>query len=74
MHAMTPTGAFGLNSAMKDADILASILTKETIEKIDLMPCAEKRQQEIAEIQAQQIEKEQSFSSNFAVMSVAATL
>ena len=68
VHAMTPTGAYGLNSALKDADILARILTKEKIEQIDLITCAARRQQEVANIQALQIEKEQNFSSNFALL------
>ncbi len=34
VHTMTPTGAFGLNSAMKDADCLAQLITPEEINKI----------------------------------------
>ena len=68
VHAMTPTGAYGLNSAMKDADILASLLTKETIDEIDLLTCVTARQQAVAEIQAQQVEKEQSFASQFLLL------
>ena len=68
VHTMTPTGAYGLNSAMKDAEVLASILTKQQIEQIDLLTCAAQRQQEVAKIQALQREKEENFSSNFALL------
>ncbi|WP_332651831.1 FAD-dependent monooxygenase [Lysinibacillus sp. 54212] len=68
VHAMTPTGAFGLNSAMKDADILASIIEKQAIERLDYLSCAAQRKQEIEKIQALQIEKEQGFASQFAVL------
>ena len=67
-HTMTPTGAFGLNSAMKDADMLAGLLKKQTIEHINLLACATERKQEIEKLQALQIEKEQGFSSQFAIM------
>jgi len=65
VHAMTPTGAFGLNSALKDADILASFINKEKIMELNLIDCATERKQEIAKLQAVQLEKEQSFASQF---------
>ena len=68
VHTMTPTGAFGINSALKDADILASLIDKNTITQLDLANCASERKQDIARIQAVQIEKEQSFVSLFTVM------
>lgn len=43
VHTMTPTGAFGLNSAMKDADTLASILTEETMSELELIQCSKQR-------------------------------
>lgn len=67
-HTMTPTGAFGLNSAMKDADILAELLEKQTIEQLDSLTCASQRKQEIEKLQALQIEKEQGFFSHFSIM------
>ncbi|MGM9950526.1 MAG: FAD-dependent monooxygenase [Lysinibacillus sp.] len=67
-HTMTPTGAFGLNSAMKDADVLAGILEQQMIEQLDSLTCAAQRRQEIEKLQALQIEKEQSFSSHFTIM------
>ena len=63
-HTMTPTGAFGLNSALKDADILAEALTLNTFDVFS-SECATQRKKEIERIQAIQIEKEKSFSSNF---------
>ena len=68
VHTMTPTGAFGLNSAMKDADILAEILEKQTIEQLDLLTCTAARKREIEKIQAIQIEKEQGFASQFTLL------
>ena len=67
-HTMTPTSAFGLNSAMKDADVLAELLEQQTIEQLDSLTCAAQRRQEIEKLQALQIEKEQSFSSQFTIM------
>ena len=67
-HTMTPTGAFGLNSAMKDADVLAGLLEQQTIEQLDSLTCAAQRRHEIEKLQALQIEKEQSFSSQFTIM------
>jgi len=68
VHTMTPTGAYGLNSAMKDADVLASLLEKHTLDQLDSIDCSSQRKQQIEKIQALQIEKEQDFVSQFAVM------
>ena len=68
VHTMTPTGAFGLNSALKDADILSSLIDKNMITQLDFASCATERKNEVAKIQAIQIEKEQSFASQFTVM------
>lgn len=68
VHTMTPTGAFGLNSALKDADFLANLIDNNTIDQLNLADCATTRKKEVAKIQALQIEKEQSFSSQFVVM------
>ena len=67
VHTMTPTGAFGLNSALMDAHILAQMLTKD--QSFDFVSCATKRKSEIAKIQAIQIEKEQKFHEAFVVYS-----
>lgn len=66
-HTMTPTGAFGLNSALKDADVLASFINKDYIEELDLMNCAKMRKKEVEKLQAIQMEKEHSFTSQFVV-------
>ena len=68
VHTMTPTGAFGLNSALKDADFLANLIDNNTIDQLNLADCAKTRKKEVAKIQAIQIEKEQSFASQFVVM------
>lgn len=67
-HTMTPTGAFGLNSALKDADTLAQFISKDKIEELGLISCAMMRKKEVAKLQAIQIEKEQSFASQFVVL------
>lgn len=69
VHTMTPTGAFGLNSALKDADVLASLISKEKVDVLDLMNCATKRKEEVAKLQAIQIEKEQTFATQFVIYS-----
>jgi len=69
VHTMTPTGAFGLNSAMKDADLLASILTKEALNELDFIQCATQRKKEVEKLQAIQIEKEQNFATQFVIYS-----
>ncbi|KGR74696.1 FAD-dependent monooxygenase [Ureibacillus sinduriensis] len=69
VHTMTPTGAFGLNSAMKDADTLAAILTRETLSNIDLLNCAAQRKKEVDKLQAIQLEKEQNFATQFLIYS-----
>ncbi|MFJ8064054.1 FAD-dependent monooxygenase [Psychrobacillus sp. NPDC096426] len=67
VHTMTPTGAFGLNSSLKDADCLAALIDKDYIKQLDLMDCATKRKKEIEKLQAIQVEKEQTFASQFVV-------
>jgi len=65
VHTMTPTGAFGLNSALKDADCLASLLKKESLAQFDVKRFQEMRAQAIEEVLAKQLEKEQTFAANF---------
>lgn len=67
-HTMTPTGAFGLNSALKDADTLAQFINTDKIEELALISCATMRKQEVAKLQAMQVEQEQSFASQFVVL------
>lgn len=68
-HTMTPTGAVGINAGMKDAYVLASILTnavktnqfnKDILSEFELV-----RRQIVDLIQEEQISKEESFVSNF---------
>ena len=63
-HTMTPTGAFGLNSALKDADVLAEALEPGALHLLQ-STCETERKREIQRIQALQIEKELNFSTNF---------
>ncbi|MFJ7734952.1 FAD-dependent monooxygenase [Lysinibacillus sp. NPDC097287] len=65
VHTMTPTGAFGLNSALKDAECLAMLLTKESIAQFKVHIFQQMREPAIEEVQIKQIEKEQSFAANF---------
>ncbi|MER1998551.1 MAG: FAD-dependent monooxygenase, partial [Lysinibacillus sp.] len=63
-HTMTPTGAFGLNSALKDADVLADALEPGSFSLIK-STCEKERKREVQRIQAIQLERERSFSNNF---------
>lgn len=65
VHTMTPTGAFGLNSALKDADCLSSLLSKETIQQFNVQTFQQMRKPDIEEVLMKQIEKEQTFAANF---------
>lgn len=67
-HTMTPTGAFGLNSALKDAEALAKFINRDKIEELDLMTCATMRKKEVEKLQAIQVEKEKAFASQFVVL------
>lgn len=68
-HTMTPTGAIGINCAMKDAHVVAPII-KESIKKgntsvYQLQIYEKLRREEIEAQQNKQIESEQSFRANF---------
>ncbi|WML44706.1 FAD-dependent monooxygenase [Neobacillus sp. PS3-40] len=68
-HTMTPTGAIGINCAMKDAHVLAPTLIKALDEKNSsaerLSIFEESRRAEIEKQQEMQIEEEKTFSENF---------
>lgn len=68
-HTMTPTGAIGINCGMKDAHVLAPILTEALLEKNisaqRLRIFEESRKTEITEQQEMQIKQEASFSEKF---------
>lgn len=69
-HTMTPTGAFGLNCAMKDADILADLIKGcimwEDTGFLGLKIAEPERKAEIERLQAMQVDKEISFAAQFA--------
>lgn len=71
-HTMTPTGAIGINCGMKDAHILAPILTKalmeENISAEHLKRFEMNRKNEIKTQQIMQLKQERSFSEKFAVV------
>lgn len=67
VHTMTPTGAFGLNAALKDAEVIAKAIDSEKISFLSLLNCETQRKKEVAKLQAIQIEKEQSFASQFVI-------
>ena len=69
VHTMTPTGAFGLNSALKDADTLATLLAHHRITDLDILNCATQRKKEVEKLQKIQIEKEQTFATQFVLYS-----
>jgi 2-polyprenyl-6-methoxyphenol hydroxylase-like FAD-dependent oxidoreductase len=68
-HTMSPTGAFGINSAMKDADILFQIIQKaggvSGIGSNELMHLEQIRRMEVETQQKEQLEKEASFGKQF---------
>src|SRR5690606_2313973 len=67
VHTMTPTGAYGLNSSLMDAHMLAQMLLEN--DEFDYVSCATARKKQIEKIQAIQIEKEQKFHEAFLVLS-----
>ncbi|MBM7607241.1 2-polyprenyl-6-methoxyphenol hydroxylase-like FAD-dependent oxidoreductase [Lysinibacillus composti] len=67
VHTMTPTGAFGLNSSLKDADTLAKLISKDTITQLDFTNCAAQRKKEVEKLQAIQVEKEKTFATQFVI-------
>ncbi|MBB6444981.1 FAD-dependent monooxygenase [Bacillus benzoevorans] len=68
-HTMSPTGAIGINSAMKDADTLFQLMNEmdsiEDLSLIDLQRFEQMRRQEVEEQQKFQLEKEASFGKQF---------
>lgn len=69
-HTMSPTGAFGLNSSMKDADILFQIIqgagSIRSLSPVELKRFEQIRRQEVEKEQALQLVKEASFGNQFA--------
>jgi 2-polyprenyl-6-methoxyphenol hydroxylase-like FAD-dependent oxidoreductase len=69
-HTMTPTGAIGINSGLKDAHVLAPILSKALMEQNisaqRLKVFEDSRKAEIKNQQEMQIKQEASFAERFA--------
>src|SRR6478735_838491 len=68
-HTMTPTGAFGLNESLKDADLLSDLLHQvfyqnkkisETLRQFE-----QKRKPELITLERIQFQREKEFSSHF---------
>jgi 2-polyprenyl-6-methoxyphenol hydroxylase-like FAD-dependent oxidoreductase len=70
-HTMSPTGALGINCAMKDADVLAEILKEVLLQKDtsakQLKHFENARREEIEKQQEQQMKQESSFRQHFVV-------
>jgi 2-polyprenyl-6-methoxyphenol hydroxylase-like FAD-dependent oxidoreductase len=70
-HTMSPTGAFGINCSLSDADVLAEVLS-EALDKQDVS-AAQLKKFELAQrnhteqLQKQQMVKETTYQDNFAV-------
>lgn len=70
-HTMSPTGAFGINCALSDADVLASVLSealdRQDVSKAHLKPFELVRRGEIENLQRQQLEEETTYQDHFFV-------
>lgn len=66
-HTMTPTGAFGLNSSLKDADALADCIEKDVIKEQQILHYIHQRKEAVKKLQDLQIEKEKNFDTQFVI-------
>ncbi|MFJ7729122.1 FAD-dependent monooxygenase [Neobacillus sp. NPDC097160] len=70
-HTMSPTGAFGINCALLDADVLADViieaLDKQDLSAAQLRKVEHIRRADIEKLQKQQLVKEASYQDNFNV-------
>ncbi len=68
-HTMTPTGAYGMNAAIMDADVLSQILPKlfshGSLEAGQLKKIENARRKIVEDLQDQQVMTEASFIENF---------
>ena len=69
-HTMSPTGAIGINSAMKDADVLFQLINEAELHsksyiQMMLKRFEQMRRQEVEAQQNAQLEKEASFGKQF---------
>lgn len=67
VHTMTPTGAYGLNASLEDADVFAACLSPNTNMQYDLKDCIALRKQQTTTLRNRQVEKEQQFAQNFII-------
>jgi len=65
VHAFTPTGAFGLNCSLKDAEVVAELLIMNSLKLTNWETCERERKNVILEIQKKQREMEANFSHHF---------
>lgn len=69
-HTMSPTGAFGINCALLDADVLAEVLSealdKQNLSEAQLKRFEEARRDHTEKLQQQQRVKETTYQDNFA--------
>lgn len=66
VHTMTPTGAFGLNSALTDADALAELFATG-FDELQLIHCEAARKLHVEQLQQLQRDKEMAFADAFVV-------
>jgi 2-polyprenyl-6-methoxyphenol hydroxylase-like FAD-dependent oxidoreductase len=70
-HTMSPTGAFGINCALMDADVLAKVVRaafdRNDVSAARLKPFELARRSSVEQQQKQQFEKETSYQDHFAV-------
>ncbi|QCJ41100.1 FAD-binding protein [Bacillus sp. S3] len=70
-HTMSPTGAFGINCALLDADVLADViieaLDKQDVSAAQLRKLEHVRRADIEKLQKQQMVKEETYQENFTV-------
>jgi 2-polyprenyl-6-methoxyphenol hydroxylase-like FAD-dependent oxidoreductase len=67
-HTMSPTGAYGLNCSLKDADMLAELINKSNPNQEKLKQQFEQIQRvEVEKLQQMQLDKERSFTSKFSL-------
>jgi 2-polyprenyl-6-methoxyphenol hydroxylase-like FAD-dependent oxidoreductase len=67
-HTMSPTGAFGLNSSLKDAEILAEVLEQILLynKPVELLRTYEAiRKTEVEKVQDEQLRRETAFRDHF---------
>jgi 2-polyprenyl-6-methoxyphenol hydroxylase-like FAD-dependent oxidoreductase len=70
-HTMSPSGAFGINCALVDADVLAEVLSealdKQDVSATGLKPFELARRDEIEKLQKEQFEIETTYQDHFNV-------